>query len=92
MKNSSYFLMRSAAAMGFRAIEIPTSHDAVSHVWTHPPAPFKATVIAKFNTADTDLIDEALNGKRTGKLVNPYGTANQTCMRIYIDLKPDEAA
>jgi hypothetical protein len=44
------WLMREAAAAGWKAIQIECVNDAVTHVWSKAPAPFKSEIVTEFNT------------------------------------------
>lgn len=70
-------LMTTAAAKGFKMANIECLNDAVTHVWSSPPAPFKGEVIAKFRTEDYREKDEA-----TGQEVNPFHPARQLVTRV----------
>ncbi|KAK3994200.1 hypothetical protein QBC44DRAFT_379555 [Cladorrhinum sp. PSN332] len=59
MKKLSWYLMRKAAAEGWRAIQIGCMHDAVSKVWETPPEPFGAEVVVRFRCVE-DGDDEEL--------------------------------
>lgn len=81
MKNLAQFLMRQAKLEGWKAINIECLHDAVAHVWSHPPEPFKADVVAKFSMATWEDKDEA-----TGKMVKTFSPATQTAWKIQVNL------
>jgi hypothetical protein len=51
MKKLAQWLMRHAAANGYRGIQIQCIHDAVTHTWLHPPKPFCAELVCQFDTA-----------------------------------------
>lgn len=72
------WLMREADARGFRAIQIESVNDGVEHVWSKPPAPYKGTVVAKFNAGT--YVD-----KEGRKVFEP---AVQSVSKIYVDLQP----
>jgi len=58
MKVLARYMMRKAAAEGFRGIQIVCLHDAVNRVWSRPPEPFKAAVVSRSNCAsdeDTEI-------------------------------------
>lgn len=78
MKELAYFLMRRAAEQRFRGVSIECLHDAVCHVWTNPPEPFKATLIAQFN------VNQYQKEGEDGKL---YSDVNQLASRVFVELK-----
>jgi hypothetical protein len=81
MKVLAFFLMRKAAEEGYRGISIYSVHDAVAHVWTHPPDEFKAEIVASFDTATYEAKNEQ------GEKVKPFFPAKQTINMIYVNLK-----
>jgi hypothetical protein len=89
MKKLAYFLMRYADSQGFRGIQIECAHDKVNWVWMNPPAPYKAELIAKFNSWDS-LEDEEVDGKKTGKQIKTFGEVRQAFTKVYVELKPRE--
>jgi hypothetical protein len=82
MKKLAHYLMRHAASLGFRGIQIECAHDAVTHTWLHPPEPFKAQLISSFRTEtyEEDADDES------GKKVNPFGEAKQLLTKVFVTL------
>ncbi|KAK0707351.1 hypothetical protein B0H67DRAFT_467050, partial [Lasiosphaeris hirsuta] len=76
MKKLSWYMMRKAAAEGFRGIQIGCLHDAVSAVWQRPPAPFTSEVVVRFTCAEDD--DEELRACFQG--------SDQEFTRIYVTL------
>lgn len=70
-------LMRTAAGKGFKSANIECLNDAVTHVWSNPPAPFKGEIVAKFQAAEYREKDEA-----TGQEINPFGPAKQLVTRV----------
>lgn len=70
-------LMRTAAAEGFKMINIECLSGAVTHVWSSPPPPFKGEIVAKFSTEDYREKDEA-----TGQEFNPFHPARQLVTRV----------
>jgi hypothetical protein len=77
MKALAWRIMRRAAEQGYRGIHIQAGHDAVIHVWSRPPSPFKAEVVAKCNGVgdEDDEYRQAFQG------------SVQDQVRIYITLK-----
>src|SRR3569833_651170 len=71
------YMMRKAAADGFRGIEIGCMHDAVTHVWCHPPEPFRAEIVSRFNCASDE--DEEIRRSFRG--------SDQEVNRVYVTLK-----
>ncbi|KAG8158035.1 hypothetical protein KVR01_012307 [Diaporthe batatas] len=45
-------MMRRLAGMGFRGVQIQCLHDSVHRVWSRPPAPFRAEVVARFHCSE----------------------------------------
>ena len=89
MKALAQFLMRYAHEQGFRAIQINCSADAVTHVWSEPPPPFKGTVVCEFNTGE---LEEEVEVDGVKKKVKPFGDkCQQRVTKVYCDLKPSEA-
>lgn len=72
------WLMREADNRGFRGIQIECVHDAVTNVWSNPPAPFKGIVASEFHT-------ETYTDEEGKKLFAP---ASQRITKCYVDLKP----
>lgn len=75
MGNLARFLMREAKLNGYMAIQIECAHDAVNHVWTHPPSPFKAELITK--------VDMATYEQEGQKIFAP---SKQVCTKVYVTL------
>jgi len=75
MGNLARFLMREAKSKGFKGIQIDCAHDAVNHVWCHPPAPFMGEVITQTNIGTF---------KEDGKIL--FAPSRQVCTRIYCTL------
>lgn len=80
MKKLAQWLMRQAAEDGFRGVQIECAHDAVTHVWLHPPEPFSAELLGKFDTAAYTLEDEE------GKIIRPFREGRQIITKIYVTL------
>ncbi|KAK3331376.1 hypothetical protein B0H66DRAFT_546417 [Apodospora peruviana] len=79
MKKLSWYMMRKAAAdWRFRGIQIGTVHDAVSSVWSRPPAPFTAEVVVRFKCKDDDDDEE---------LRKCFEGSDQEVTMIYVTLK-----
>ncbi|KAK3349255.1 hypothetical protein B0T25DRAFT_547543 [Lasiosphaeria hispida] len=77
MKILARHMMRKAADEGFRGIQIVCLHDAVNHVWAHPPEPFKGEVVARFNCAEDE--DEEVRRSFQG--------STQDITKVYVTLK-----
>lgn len=75
------WLMREAAAQGYRGIQIECAHDAVTHTWLHPPKPFHAELIGKVDMATYEEENEE------GKVVRTFAPSKQVCTKIYVTLK-----
>ncbi|KAI3392458.1 hypothetical protein diail_5674 [Diaporthe ilicicola] len=73
------YLMRDAAAKGYKAIDIECLNDAVTHVWSEPPSPFKGEIIASFKC---DEYEEDEDGKK----VNPFAPSKQLVIRVWTTL------
>lgn len=78
MAGLARFLMREADARGFRGVQIECVHDAVTHVWSNPPAPYKGSIVSEFHTGTYK--DEE------GKLF--FAPAQQRITKCYVELKP----
>lgn len=86
MKSLAQFLMLYAAEQGFRGIQIECLADAVTKVWSTPPAPFKATIVSDFSCGDY-YEEEESNGSI--KKVTPFGDkVKQRATKIFVDLRP----
>lgn len=81
MKALAHFVMRDAAAKGFKAVQIETAHDAVKHVWMNPPEPFRAELIVEL---DTETYEE----QRDGVVCKPFAPSRQAMTRVYVTLTP----
>lgn len=79
MAGLARWLMREAAARGYRGIQIECVHDAVTHVWKKgiPELGYRGTVISSFDTATWR--DEE------GKLA--FSPAEQVISKVWVDLK-----
>ena len=75
MGNLARFMMREAKLKGYTGIQIECAHDAVTHVWTHPPPPFKAEVISKLDMATYE---------EEGKKV--FWPSKQVCAKVFVSL------
>ncbi len=80
MKLLSHWLMRQASFEGYSGIEIKVAHDAVRHVWLHPPEPFKAEEVAVFDCGAYRDKNEK------GEEFNPFGEATQVTTKIHVTL------
>ncbi|KOS21325.1 hypothetical protein ESCO_006784 [Escovopsis weberi] len=81
MKNMARAMMFAAAEKGFRGIEIVCLSDAVTHVWSHPPEPFRGEIVCQFHTATFEEQDEE------GNLTNPFHPASQMATKVYCHLR-----
>lgn len=75
------FLMRTAAAKGYRSINIETVHDAVYHVWMNPPAPFNGELISLIRPEEYEMEDES------GNMIKPYLPSKQQMSKVVVHLK-----
>jgi hypothetical protein len=80
MGNLARFLMREAKLKGFKGIQIEGAHDAVNHVWLHPPAPFKGELITMVDMATYEQEGE------DGKKVLIFAPSKQSCTKMYVTL------
>lgn len=80
MGNLARFLMREAKLKGFRAIQIECAHDAVTHVWLHPPAPFKAELVTELDMATFEMDGEG------GEKSLVFAPSKQLCTKVYVTL------
>jgi hypothetical protein len=81
MRKLADYMMRDAASKGWRGIQIESMNDAVTHVWTHPPAPFKGEEVSDFHM----WTHEEENGK--GESVYPFRPAKQRVVKVYCYLR-----
>jgi hypothetical protein len=49
MRRLANYLIRDAAMKSWRGIQIESMNDAITHVWTHPPVPFKGEQVSDFH-------------------------------------------
>jgi len=78
MSGLARWLMREADARGFRAIQIECAHEAVHHIWSKAPAPYKSVIVSECQTATYE--DE--NGEK------PFLPADLLISKCYVELKP----
>jgi hypothetical protein len=83
MRKLANWLMRYAREQGFRGIQIECMADAVTHVWSHPPRPFKGTVVSEFQAEEYSEEQEVDGVKQQ---INPFGAAKQRFTTCYVDL------
>lgn len=70
-------MMRDCAARGFRGIQIQCLHDSVHRVWSCPPVPFRAEVVARFHCSqDGD-----------GEVRRLFGASVQEVTKVYVTLR-----
>ncbi|KAF3023568.1 hypothetical protein E8E14_011041 [Neopestalotiopsis sp. 37M] len=81
MARMARHMMFRSAEQGFRAIQIECMNNPVTHVWSHPPPPFKGEIISEFQTKTYQEKDE--NGKMVAKL----GSADQRMTKCYVTLR-----
>lgn len=74
------WLMREAKKEGYRSINIEAAHDAVAHVWLHPPSPFKGELIC---TLDPQVYEEEGDD---GELFKPFAATQQAMRKIFVML------
>ncbi|KKY34673.1 hypothetical protein UCDDA912_g05335 [Diaporthe ampelina] len=70
-------MMRKAAAEGLRGIQIQCLHDAVCRVWSRPPEPFRAEVVARFHCGEDE--DEEVRSLFRGSV--------QEITKVYVVLR-----
>jgi hypothetical protein len=80
MKRLAHWLMRHAAEQGFRGIQIESANNAVTHVWLHPPTPFSAELVGKFDTGAYTQEDE------DGKIIHPFREGKQVVSKVSVTL------
>lgn len=73
------YLMRDAAAKGYKASNIECLNDAVTHVWSEPPSPFKGEIISSFRS-------EEYEEDQDGKKINPFAPSKQLVTRVWTTL------
>lgn len=71
------YMMRKAAAEGFRGILIQCLHDSVCRVWKNPPEPFSGEVLASFHCGEDE--DEEVRRKFQGSV--------QEVAKVFVTLK-----
>jgi hypothetical protein len=81
MKRLAHTLMHRAYADGFRGIQIECAHPAVTHVWSHPPEPYKGEVISKVDCMSFEHKEE------DGTVSYPFRPAELTCTKVYVTLR-----
>ncbi|KAI1849984.1 hypothetical protein JX266_004363 [Neoarthrinium moseri] len=82
MKLLARYMMRKSAAEGWRGIQIECAHDAVTHVWSKPPSPFKGEAVSRFNCDTYEHKDEE------GRTTFPFQPATQELVKVYVHLTP----
>lgn len=75
MGSLARFLMREAKLMGYKGIQIECAHNAVTHVWCNPPAPFKGELITQIDMGTFE---------KEGKVV--FAPSKQVCTKIHCTL------
>ncbi|KAH7410114.1 hypothetical protein DE146DRAFT_603611 [Phaeosphaeria sp. MPI-PUGE-AT-0046c] len=78
MSGLARWLMREAAAKGYRGIQIEALSDPVTYVWSQPEEPFKGNVVSEFELAEWK--DEE------GKLA--FAPVKQRASKCYVELRP----
>ncbi|ORY55671.1 uncharacterized protein BCR38DRAFT_452093 [Pseudomassariella vexata] len=73
MKALAHFLMKDAAAKGWKRIEMGSANEKVTTVWTNPPAPFRCEVVVDFDPRKEEVADE-----ETGEKKRPFERAALT--------------
>ncbi|KAJ0417425.1 hypothetical protein BJY00DRAFT_206324 [Aspergillus carlsbadensis] len=89
-KTMAHWLMYHVSERGFRGISIECYHDAVNHIWMHPPEPFRAEGVAVFRVDEYEYEKEkeGENGEdAAGEVVRPYGHVGQALSKVYVHLK-----
>lgn len=77
MKVLAWHMMRTAAGEGWRGIQISCLHDAVCRVWSRPPAPFRAEIVARFHCREDE----------DGEVTKIFGKSEQEITKIYVTLQ-----
>ncbi|KLJ11806.1 hypothetical protein EMPG_13045 [Blastomyces silverae] len=81
MKILAHWLMHELAGKGYKGIKIESLSDAVFHVWTNPPQPYKAESLCQINLKDF-AGEVELPGE---KVIFHY--VDQKVAKIYVALK-----
>ncbi|KAI0132815.1 hypothetical protein BJ170DRAFT_263092 [Xylariales sp. AK1849] len=81
MKILARYMMRKSAAEGFRGVQIECFHDAVTHVWSNPPEPFRGEVVAKFNAHTFEHKDDK------GEVTYTFRPADIDITKVFVTLK-----
>lgn len=79
MSGMARWLMREAAAKGYRGIQIECLADAVTYVWSHPEEPFKGGVVSEFQLAEW----------KNEKGEEAFAPTKQRATTCYVELKPN---
>ena len=81
MRLTAQYMMRKSAEEGFRAINISAFSDAVFHIWSNPPEPFKAKEICHLDYYDYE--ETADNGTTSF----PFRPADFRATKLVIELR-----
>ncbi|KAL4863298.1 hypothetical protein BDV12DRAFT_177644 [Aspergillus spectabilis] len=79
-KTMAHWFMWEAAEKGFRGINIECYHDAVNHIWMHPPSPFRSELVAKIKVNEYEKEED-------GQIIRPYPHVTQVLSKVYVFLK-----
>ncbi|KAH8173170.1 hypothetical protein LIA77_07425 [Sarocladium implicatum] len=80
MKLTAHYMMRKTAEEGFRGMQIQAFADAVAHVWSNPPEPFKVRKICELDYYNYEETNE------DGETTFPFRPADFTATKLFIDL------
>lgn len=81
MKILAHYLMHKSAKEGFRGIQIEAVNDAVTHVWSKPPAPYSGEIVSTLDSATYEEQDDQ------GNKSYPLQPSEQIVNKIYVALK-----
>ena len=83
MKTLSHYLMHNALEKGFKMIQIIVGSQAVCHVWSNAPPPFRAEVKQKFNIQDCPV---TINGAQV-RLFDKCPNGLKAAIYVYLQDK-----
>ncbi|KAK5656965.1 hypothetical protein OQA88_3488 [Cercophora sp. LCS_1] len=75
------WLMREAAGLGFRGMQVGVAHPAIERIFLNPPAPFRGEVVSRI---DALMFEELMDGE----VVKPFEACGDVPMvRIWVSLE-----
>lgn len=81
MKALAHYMMLDAAEKGWQGLRIECAADAVTHVWTNPPAPFKSQIVSELDTWTYEETDQ-----ETRQKTHPLRPAKQRVVKVRVYL------